>query len=254
MNYSYWIRQGVPGRAYPQLQWLFKPFDQFLIDLKYKNHKVSGGFIFYKKLLLVNDAQIVHDMSVKEMHKFPIRFDTHLGTNSLAKSLFFLEANRDWKRIRTIVSPSFTSGKLKAMSEPISEIADQLINNLRSHAKSGEPFDIKLYFDGFTMDVIARCAYGIELDSVSQPDHPIIHNAKSILNTNVDFRQALCVFFPTIAKLLNLNFFDSKAVNYFDSLTKTIIEKRKTSDKSKNFLEYFDFFIFNIVSLQNTTI
>ena len=234
-HYTYWNRQGVINTPYPKFKWLFKPFHEFIAEIAAidPSVKISAGFVLIQKVLVLNDPKIAHDLSVKEGHKYPFRSNAFLGTNSLAKSLFFLEANHDWKRIRTIVSPSFTSGKLKAMSEPISEIADQLVNNLRSHAKDGKPFDIKLYFDGFTMDVIARCAYGIQLDSVSQPDHPIIGNAKNILNTDMDLKKTICVFFPKIAEFLNFHFFDPKAVNYFDTLTKTIIEKRKTSGKRK---------------------
>ncbi|CAG2171993.1 unnamed protein product, partial [Oppiella nova] len=40
----------------------------------------------------------------------------------------------EWKRIRTITSPSFTSGKLRAMMGSIGGIADQFVNNLDEYA------------------------------------------------------------------------------------------------------------------------
>ena len=83
-----------------------------------------------------------------------------------------MDADENWKRIRSIVSPAFTSGKLRAMCLPIENITDKLIDNLQPFAKSGNEFDIRTLLDGFTMDVISRCAYGIELDSMNQPNHP----------------------------------------------------------------------------------
>jgi hypothetical protein len=29
------------------------------------------------------------------------------------------------------------------------------------------------------MDVISACAYGIDIDSINNPDHPIVSNAKN---------------------------------------------------------------------------
>ena len=179
------------------------------------------------KTLVVNDARVARELSTKELHKFPIR-NTKLnqGRTNIRKSLFFMEANEDWKRIRSIVTPAFTSGKLKRMLTPIERIAANFIEHLRAEARSGGTFDLKKYIGGFAMDVIASCAYGIEIDSVSQPDHPVVVNAKRILNVDISFSFLGCLFFPSLAKWLGLEPFDKKAVDYFDDLTFKIVEKR----------------------------
>ena len=87
------------------------------------------------------------------------------------------------------------------------------------------------------MDVISCCGYGIELDSISQPNHPVVVNAKKILNVDISFNQIMCFMFPRIAQLLKLEVFDKKAVNYFDKLTFEIVEKRLKQTDVKR--EYF---------------
>lgn len=84
----------------------------------------------------------------------------------------------------------------------------------------------------FSIQVIARCAYGIRLDPSSS--QTFIKNAKGILNTNISLRQVVCVFFPGVAKFLNLEFFDAAAVRYFDQLTETIITKRRETGTNHN--------------------
>lgn len=100
-------------------------------------------------------------------------------------------------------------------------------------AKSGQNFDLKKYIGGLTMDIIARCGYGIELDSLTQADHPVVVNARKILNVNASFKWLFCIFFPTLAKWLQIEAFDKAAMQYFDQLTFTIVEKRRKEGQGK---------------------
>ena len=188
---------------------------------------VYGAYGPFFKILILNDAKLARDLSIKEFDKFAIRNNTFFqGTTNITRSLFFMEANEDWKRIRSIVTPAFTSGKLRRMISPIERIAHNFVEHIRPHAKSGDVFDIKKYIGGFAMDVIACCAYGIELDSVRTPNHPVVVNAKKILNVDASIRQITCFMFPSVAKFFKLEVFDYDAVKFFDKLTFDIVEKR----------------------------
>ncbi|KAI2801246.1 Cytochrome P450 3A4 [Blomia tropicalis] len=85
------------------------------------------------------------------------------------------------------------------------------------------------------MDVIACCAYGIEIDSVRTPDHPIVVNAKKILNVDASFSTFLSFMFPVIAKAIGCEPFNKKAMKFFDDLTFQIVERRiKQTDAKQN--------------------
>jgi cytochrome P450 family 3 subfamily A len=77
------------------------------------------------------------------------------------------------------------------------------------------------------MDVISACAYGIDIDSINNPDHPIVSNAKKILNVDASISVLLSVLVPPLARFLNLEPFDINAANYFDYLTNKLVEERK---------------------------
>lgn len=82
-----------------------------------------------------------------------------------------------------------------------------------------------------------KIGYGIEIDSVRNPDHPVVVNATKILNVDINFNQIICFMFPKVAKWLNLDIFDRDAVNYFDKLTFEIVEKRlKDAEGKRMFL------------------
>ena len=100
-------------------------------------------------------------------------------------------------------------------------------------AESGERFDMKKFIGSFAMDTIATADYGIHLDSLSDPNHPVVVNAKKVLNVDASFSMVVSTLFPWLAKLLKLEPFDKKAVQFFDDLTSKIIEQRLASDSAK---------------------
>ena len=102
-----------------------------------KHGKIYGTFHYVKRGLVVNDIKMVREISIKEFHKFPLRYDFYTGSSNLSKSLFFMQANEDWKRIRSIVTPAFTSGKLKGMLHPIEKIVENFIDHLDRLSETG---------------------------------------------------------------------------------------------------------------------
>ena len=106
----------------------------------------------------------------------------------------------------------------------------------------------------FAMDVICACAYGIKVDSINNPDHPIVVNAKKMFGVNADLGIILSVFAPNIARFLKLEFFDKSAIKYFDELTNQIVAERKkinkysTGDKCKFILIGIDWYLNSFIT------
>ncbi|CAG2180845.1 unnamed protein product, partial [Oppiella nova] len=170
---------------------------------------------------------------VKDFNVFPDHKHLHPGSSKIDKSLFFMPGDDDWKRVRSILSPVFTSGKLRAMMAHISDISDSFVNNLDDYEKKGEVVDMRKYIGAFAMDVISACAYGINTESIKNTSHPIVTNAKKILGVDAGISLLLSVLAPGLAKLLRLEPFDINAANYFDELTNQIVKERKIINKYK---------------------
>lgn len=65
-----------------------------------------------------------------------------------------------WKRLRQIVTPSFSPTKIRGMLPLIENCVSDLIEALD---ESGPIVNVKPYFSGFTLDTIANCAFGIKV-------------------------------------------------------------------------------------------
>lgn len=87
--------------------------------------------------LLITDADLIRDIMVKDFHIFPNRKMIHLGSSLFNEVLFFLPGDDKWKRIRSIVTPAFTTGKLKRMSENMHDIGDNFVKNIAKAAEKG---------------------------------------------------------------------------------------------------------------------
>jgi cytochrome P450 len=72
--------------------------------------------------------------------------------------------------MRNLVSPVFTSGKLKMMVPHIEKCADNLDAVFASAAETGEILEAKDVFGKFTLDAIASSGFGIESNSFKNPD------------------------------------------------------------------------------------
>ncbi|KAM4619510.1 thromboxane-A synthase isoform 3-T5 [Polymixia lowei] len=152
-----------------------------------------------------------------------------VSTKPMSDCLLMLR-NEQWRRVRSILTPSFSSAKMKEMVPLINTAIDALMNNLNGYAESGEAFDIHRCFGCFTMDVIASVAFGTQLDSQNDPDDPFVRHAEMFFSFNF-FRPIMIIFiaFPFImAPLVGLipNKRRDEMNTFFTSCIQKIIKQR----------------------------
>ena len=140
-RFTYWSRQGVKGRNFIDASGFRVIHHEFTLNQIKKYGRIYGGYFFFDKYLVVNEPDLIRDIVVKNFHIFPDHKNFNLGTSKINKSLFFMRGDEDWKRVRSILSPAFTSGKLKAMMSHISDISDKFVNSLDKYEKSGKYFN-----------------------------------------------------------------------------------------------------------------
>ncbi|CAG2109455.1 unnamed protein product, partial [Medioppia subpectinata] len=223
--------------------------DQFQPDRFLKPTHNPYAYILFGRgpRLCLGERFAVNQMKLC-LSRLVLKFEFTLvpGSSPLSKMLFFMKGDQHWKHARDIISPLFTSGKLRSMMTHITDVTDRLVDTLTEYEKTGNEIDMRKYMGAFTMDNICRCAYGIELNSLENTDHPVLKNIKKLLDPPLTLGLITSAFFPALAKLFGCEPFSIEACNYFADLTKSIIDERKQhnkyahDDKSKKHSEKSD--------------
>ena len=109
-----------------------------------------------------------------------------------------------------MLTPTFTSGKLKGMLDPIEEIADDAIDLLTEKAKDNPEMDLKPILQGFALDSISRVAFGMNTKCRRGNDQEISSLAFDVFdqvlpkNAFLSSMFHLFLLFPGIAKFISL--------------------------------------------------
>ncbi|XP_041603062.1 cytochrome P450 3A12-like isoform X2 [Vulpes lagopus] len=162
------------------------------------------------------------------------------------KSAITVSEDEEWKRIRTLLSPTFTSGKLKEMFPIIGQYGDMLVRNLRKEAEKDKAISLKDIFGAYSMDVITSTSFGVNIDSLNNPQDPFVENAKKLLK--FDFPDPFLlsiVLFPFLTPLyemLNIWLFPKKITDFFTKSVKRMKESR-LKDKQKHRVDFLQLMI-----------
>lgn len=182
------------GNIFMFREGFFKPMS----DIIKTYGRVCGYYLGRRPVVVIADPDMLRQVMVKDFSSFPNRMTIRFATKPMTDCLLLLR-NEQWKRVRSILTPSFSSAKMKEMAPLINTATDALMKNLDVHAESGEPFDIHKCFGCFTMDVIASVAFATQVDSQNNPDDPFVHHAQKFFTFSF-FRPIMLFFiaFPSI--------------------------------------------------------
>ncbi|GBM05294.1 Cytochrome P450 3A11 [Araneus ventricosus] len=238
-NADYWEKRGIPyvkpvlpffGSTFPML---LKPFHEIELERYQKLGPLYGHFEGSRPLLSIGDPKLIRDVLVKEFASFTNRRDV-LSGNGIVDSMLPSLRGEDWKRVRSIVSPTFTTGKIRRMVSIIKDCSQTLMQNFKSITKSGKSFDAKEFYGAFTLDVIASSAFSTKLDSHNDPKNKFVQIAKMGFSTNFTVRVALYQIFPKIMRVLGIPFISSTPTNFFKDLTLQMMEQRRETGQTRN--------------------
>nr|QTW43664.1 CYP3027-like protein [Eurytemora affinis] len=126
-----------------------------------KYGKVFGAYILSQPVVYLADADLIKQITTKDFESFHghlFKFgDQKFRTLDIADG-------EEWKELRKGMSPIFTSGKIKGMLQYVNCTLDNMMEHLEKRVKEDPVIDLKPVFQKMTMDVIGKCAFGIEIN------------------------------------------------------------------------------------------
>lgn len=239
-SYTYWKRKGLP---YLQPKFLFGNFYNAVVQNKSLGENVRdayndstdpvvGVYLGLKPAVIPRDPKIIQNMLIKESFTFSHRgINVNENVDKMTQNLFLQNGER-WKEARKILSPSFTSGRLKGMFDTIVSRADSLLDYVDEYAKSGKTLEISQVLASYTNNVIASVSFGIDIDCIKEPNSEFRRYAGSLFVPNIKngLRNVIAIMSETLTKLVRLRFVDRVVEEFMTNLVKETIEYRERNN------------------------
>ena len=187
--------------------------------------------------LVIMDAEMIKSVMIKDFDCFVDREKFNILHEVFQNNLFMAEGNR-WKRMRSISSPSFTSGKLRGMTPLMDKCIDKFVDYFDNVIKKNNGvINVRKVTAGFTIDVIASTSFATETNANDDrsEDNPFVKNGKELFEFSI-LRLMSIFLLPTfLLKFLDLrNPLNPRAFEFFVNLSKEIVRQRKTQKSKRN--------------------
>lgn len=256
-TYTYWERKGF--KYLPDFNYIFGHFQSTLTAKEFSGDFITriyrsttepfiGIYSILRPILVVRDPELIRSIIIKDFQYFSDR-DVHCNEDydPLSGTLFAVSGQK-WKNLRGKLSPAFTSGKLKAMFSTLLDCGSTLQCHLDKYADKGHLLDVRDVAARHTTNVIASVGFGIDVDTVSNPNHDFRAIGRQIFEPNLtnSFRWFLFFFAPKVMSFLRFKICNSNVEKFIRSIVKHNLEYRE-----KNNINRKDFFQL-LIQLRNT--
>ncbi|XP_023219443.1 cytochrome P450 3A41-like isoform X2 [Centruroides sculpturatus] len=243
--FNFWEKHGIPSPTTNiwsfltgLYQFINKPLHLLQVQTYNKCGRIYGIFFGLKPQLVVADPQIVKNILVKDFNMFHNRMKFKIG-NPVFDNMLSVLADEDWKRIRCIMSPTFTSSRMRKMAYLIRECAEKFTENLKNKVPINEnqTLDCKSYLSTYPIDVIASTAFGTKLNSLEDPNNEFVNKARQASNTDASLRLTLFFLFPKLIRFLKVDIFGG-AFDFFQQFALHVVKRREEEKmKANDFLQ-----------------
>jgi len=192
--------------------------------------KYVGVYEFNHPRILIRDLELIKSITLKHFDNFM----DHYGFVSedqdplFGRNIFILRGER-WREVRSILSPAFTTSKMKSMFKLMSDCGVNFATYLAQLPAKSKSMEMKDVFSRYTNDVIATCAFGVTIDSMRDPKNEFYVYGKEMTAANSVILLKAYTFrlLPWLARMLRLKLFPERISIFFRNLIEKIIRMRE---------------------------
>ncbi|XP_035781524.1 cytochrome P450 6a2-like [Anopheles albimanus] len=263
-RYNFWKRHNAPY-VEPELPYgNFKELGKTLHPAhlsqrfydRYKDLPGSPGFvglyIFLNPVMMVTNLRLAKRILIEDFHYFPDRgvyFNER--DDPLSANLFSLEGSK-WRELRAKITPTFTSGRMKAAFPMVLAIAQQFCDHLWagvcSATSDGGVVEIRDLMARFTTDVIGSYAFGLDCNSFREPENEFRRIGRKHFDTprNHPLKVFIMKTFRGLANALGMKQLHDDVAEFFCGIIRETIAHRERSGESRQ--DFLDL----LIRLKNT--
>ncbi|XP_050293214.1 cytochrome P450 9e2-like isoform X1 [Anthonomus grandis grandis] len=210
-----------------------KDFVEFIYNL-YPTERVVGFYNFTMPTLLLRDPELIKQIGIKDFEHFadhPPLIDPEADP-LWSKNLLSLSGAK-WREMRRLLSPTFTSSKIKAIYVTMEEAARNFATYFKERKDEGIiELEVKDIFTRFTNDIIATTAFGVQVDSVREPNNTFYLMGKKMTDfsgfLNI-FRFLIGQILPKFAKACGFRVINAKSAEFFSEVIDESVKQRENN-------------------------
>ncbi|CAG9828105.1 unnamed protein product [Diabrotica balteata] len=236
---SYWKDRGVVqskpvwffGDQWKQILRLENIYEFFERGYQLTDGRYAGMYQFVVPTLLIKDPALLKQVAVKDFDHFvnhrPLIPE---GADSLWSKNLFALTDQKWRDMRPVLSPSFTSSKMKMMYQLMADCAQNLVEHFSKMNEDVVEVPFKDVSTRFANDIIATTAFGLHTDSLKNKDNEFYLMGKEITDfTTVGSISRILGFLlmPKILKFFNVKLFNGPSRNFFINLIDKTLKTRE---------------------------
>lgn len=251
-KYTYWKEKGV---IHDEPNFLFGNYRNYVIQkeyigyivqklcAKYPNEPFIGAYFGTEPVIIVKDLEFVKTVMAKDFNHFNSRdIMDYVHKEVLGRSVLFSNGD-NWKLARLILSPMFSTSKMKSMFY----LLEQCAYNFEKFTDDIKEFDVRDLMAEFTMDTITSCAFGVELNKMPR-NNGFKRIGHMFFNHNFITYSIVVVRFlwPSIFYRLGLSVFPGFIYRFFKKLLLQVFEARNYKASPRQ-----DFIDFLLIAQEN---
>ena len=222
----------------------FFDVDRILAQNEFKDEKIFGYFLMGQPTVVINDEELAKKVLITDFDHFTdistFGYDAETKDAKIVMSMISNLKGDKWKKIRSIMSPVFASGKLKLMAPHIIKCGKHLESYIGPIVEMGEEIEARNLSSLFTVDSMATAGYGLEINSFANPENTFRRMCLSLVGapgygTSLDMaRTVLVMIAPGLAKLLGVPTFPKKPAKFLQDIIEKTYRHRLESGEKRN--------------------
>jgi len=205
----------------------FANFTRKIYNLN-RDAKYIGLYATTKPVIMLRDPEVIKNVIVKNFDSFTNN-SVFVDVNDyiLSQNLFGLQ-NTKWRHVKNLLSPFFTSSKMKIMFSLMSKHAADFAKLMSTLPADKSDVNMKDIFRRYINDVIALYIYGMKIDSIRDSTNKFYVCGKDItyVSAILIIKYIFIRTFPKLGRILNIKLLNNQKMKYFESRIKNEIAIR----------------------------
>lgn len=204
----------------------------------FQGFRYVGFYNFTRKGIVLRDTDLIRDILVKD---FPSFHDNNFDISEehdiiFGKNPFVLKGDR-WKIVRAQITPSFTTGKVKAMMPLFIANNAKLLRYLQEKTTGNDKvLEAKELASKITCENVASCAFGLDGGCFLQEHSEFREMGRKLSHPSfANGLKRFCLFIvPSLSKILKVKFFFDEITDFLRKIVRETLSYRKENNINRN--------------------